>query len=287
VPLGRGELVLCSGTLPRDISFRERVDAAAAAGFAGISMWGRDYARARRDGHSDSEIRSIIDDAGLGVGEVDPVWWWLPGAAETGASIAGRHDSQDVFGFGPDELFRIAEVIGARSVNAVDIFGGDWSVDDAIAACARLCDQAAEHAVLVHVEFLPWSKIPDLDTAARIARSVDRENCGILVDSWHFNRSNGNLDELRAIPGPLVKGVQLNDGPSDPETDLMHATLHERRLPGDGEFDLVGLVDALDAIGADAPYGVEVFSDALHALGAEAAAQRAADATRRVIEAAR
>jgi sugar phosphate isomerase/epimerase len=287
VQLGRGELVLCSGTLPRDISFRERVDAAAAAGFAGISMWGRDYARARRDGHPDSEIRSIIEDAGLGVGEVDPVWWWLPGAAETGASIDARYDVLDVFGFGPDEVFRIAEVIGARSVNAVDVFGGEWSVDDASEACARLCDRAAEHGVLVHVEFLPWSKIPDLDTAARIARSADRDNCGILVDSWHFHRSGGSLDELRAIPGALVKGVQLNDGPREPEADLMDATLHERRLPGDGDFDLVGLVDVLDAIGADAPYGVEVFSDELHALGPVEAAQRAGDATRRVLAAAR
>ena len=83
-----------------------------------------------------------------------------------------------------------------------------------------------------------------------------------------------------------MKGVQLNDGPLAPETDLVEATLHERRLPGDGEFDLTGLVSVLDAIGADAPYGVEVFSDELHALSPADAAQRAAIATRRVIEAA-
>ena len=74
-------------------------------------MWGRDYARARRDGHSDTEIRAMLDDTGLSVGEIDPVWWWLPGAAETGASIPEAYDVQDVFGFGPDEVFRIAEVV--------------------------------------------------------------------------------------------------------------------------------------------------------------------------------
>lgn len=278
--------MLCSGTLPRDVSFRDRVDAAVAAGFAGISMWGRDYTRARHDGHSDAEIRALLDDAGLAVAEVDPAWWWLPGAAETGASIPERYDAQDVFGFAPDELFRIAEVIGARSVNAVDVFGGDWDLDDAVSACAELCAQAAEHGLIVHVEFLPWSKIPDLATAAHIARSVARADCGILVDSWHFTRSNGDLDELRALPGALVKGVQLNDGPLAPEADLVEATLHDRRLPGDGEFDLTSLVSVLDAIGADAPYGVEVFSDELHALSPADAAQRAALATRRVIEAA-
>lgn len=279
--------MLCSGTLPRDVSFRTRVDAAVAAGFAGISMWGRDYARARRDGHSDSDIGAMLDDAGLAVGEVDPVWWWLPGAAETGASVPERYDVQEVFGFAPDELFRIAEVVGARSVNAVDIFGGDWDLDDAASACAELCDRATEHGLIVHIEFLPWSKIPDLAAAAQIAGSAARTNCGIAVDSWHFTRSNGDLEELRALPGTLVKGVQLNDGPLAPETDLVEASLHERRLPGDGEFDLTGLVAALDAIGADAPYGVEVFSDELHALTAPEAAQRAIIATRRVIERAR
>ncbi len=81
--------------------------------------------------------------------------------------------------------------------------------------------------------------------------------------------------------------MQLNDGPAVPEPDLTHATLHDRRLPGDGEFDLVGLVGALDAIEAAAPFGVEVFSDELMELDPDECARRAADATRRVLTAAR
>jgi len=33
-----------------------------------------------------------------------------------------------------------------------------------------------------------------------------------------------------------------------------------RLLPGEGEFDLVGLIRALDAMGSAAPIGVEVFN---------------------------
>jgi len=65
--------------------------------------------------------------------------------------------------------------------------------------------------------------------------------------------------------------------------NLLHATLHERQLPGDGEFDLDGIVGALRATGTEAPIGVEVFSDALHALTSNEAARRAAEATRRVL----
>ena len=39
--LGPADLVLCSGTLRRDVPFRERVEAAVAGGYAGVSLWGR------------------------------------------------------------------------------------------------------------------------------------------------------------------------------------------------------------------------------------------------------
>ncbi|MBV9283854.1 MAG: hypothetical protein JO176_04530 [Acidimicrobiia bacterium] len=78
-------------------------------------------------------------------------------------------------------------------------------------------------------------------------------------------------------------GIQLDDGPADPEANLIEATLHDRRLPGDGDFELVGLIDVLRAIGTEAPVGVEVFSDELHALPPSDAARRAGDATRRLL----
>src|SRR3954464_1517367 len=52
--LGPGELVLCSGSLAREATFRQRIDAAAAGGFSGISLWARDYFAARRSGLADA-----------------------------------------------------------------------------------------------------------------------------------------------------------------------------------------------------------------------------------------
>jgi sugar phosphate isomerase/epimerase len=71
------------------------------------------------------------------------------------------------------------------------------------------------------------------------------------------------------------------------EDNLVHATLYDRLLPGEGEFDLAQLVVVLRGIGAVAPIGVEVFSDELHALGPIEAARRAGDATRAVLDVAR
>lgn len=280
--LGPDDLVLCSGTLPRDISFCDRVDAAVAGGFRGISLWGRDYERARADGLSDADVRGLLDDRGREVAELDPAWWWLPGAADV--HIPDDADTMHVFRYGEEEMFAIADAVGARSLNATDVFGGPWGVDEAAAAFAALCDRAAEHGLLVHLEGLPWSQIPDVASAWEIVRRAGRSNGGIVVDAWHFFRAGADFDALRAVPGDQVLGIQLDDGPAAAEDNLVHATLHDRLLPGDGAFDLEALVAALRAIGAVAPIGVEVFSDTLHARGATAAACAAGDAARRVLE---
>jgi len=280
--LGPDDLVLCSGTLARDASFRERVDAAVAGGFSAISLWGRDYGSARRAGLTDADLRALLADHGLAVAELDLAWWWLPGASDV--HIPAALDTEELFAYDEEQLFRIADAVGARSLNAIDVFGGDWTVDDAAAAFAGLCDRAAEHGLLVHIEFLPWSRIPNVAAAWEIVRIADRPNGGLLVDAWHYFRSGSPRTSLLDVPGERVLGIQLDDGPMAPEPDLMTASLHDRSLPGAGELDLRGLVQALHGIGAVAPVGVEVFSDELHALDPEEAGRRAGTALRSVLD---
>ena len=153
---------------------------------------------------------------------------------------------------------------------------GSWGVEEAAAAFATLCDRAADHGLLVHLEWLAWSRIPDLATAWDVVRLADRDNGGLNVDTWHCARTGTTVEDLRAVPGDRVLALQLDDGPADAEDDLVEATLHRRLLPGEGDFDLAGYLGALRDIGAAAPVGVEVFSDDLHALGPLEAATRAA-----------
>lgn len=281
--LGPYDLVLCAGTLPRETPWSERLAAASRAGFTGMSVWARDYEAARRDGWTDADLRAQLDDHGLAVAELDPAWWWTPGEIDVASLVA--IDTMEVFRYGEQEMFAIADALGARSINAADVLGGRWGVDDAAEAFAGLCDRAAEHCLLVHLEFLPWSRIADLTTAWEVVGRADRPNGGVALDAWHWFRSDTPPDEttLRAIPGAKVLAIQLDDAPAEPEPNLMSATLHQRLLPGEGAIDLAGLIGALRDIDTAAPIGVEVFSDALHALGPITAAQRAGDAARAVL----
>ncbi len=279
--MGPDDLVLCSGTLRRGTPFAARLAAASAAGCSAVSLWGRDYAMARAEGLSDADLATMLDDHGLVVAEVDPAWWWPPGASDV--SIPPELDSEDIFRFGERQLFTLAEALGARSVNAVDVLGGRWDLDGAAEAFAGLCTRAAEHGLLVHLEWLSWSKIPDLATALRIVKTADRPNGGLTVDTWHLVRTGTTLDALREVPGTSILAIQLSDGPLEAESDLLDATLHHRELPGRGAFDLAGIVAALGHTGTQAPMGIEVFSDELHALPADQAAVAAVRATRDVL----
>jgi sugar phosphate isomerase/epimerase len=160
-------------------------------------------------------------------------------------------------------------------------------VDVAAAAFAELCDRAASHGLLVHLEFLPWSGIPTLQAAWDIVRRADRNNGGLMLDTWHYIRSGGTLAGLREVPGEKILGVQLADAPATPDGVIFDETMRRRRLPGEGDGQLAELVRTLDAIGCHAPLGVEVFSDALAELPVQEVARRAAAALHSLLAAAR
>jgi sugar phosphate isomerase/epimerase len=226
----------------------------------------------------------MLADHGLEVAELDAATTWLPG------SQPGTNASADEVAFSApaeEDFYALADSIGGRSLNAVEIFGVQVPVDVAAEAFAGLCDRAAEHGLLVHLEFLPWSGIPDLASAWEIVRLADRPNGGVLVDSWHHLRSGQSLDSIRGVPGERITAVQLSDAPAQPSGSLVNETMTARLLPGHGDGQVVELVRVLDEVGCAAPVGVEVFSDVLRKLTLAETAEQAAEATRSVLREAR
>ena len=274
--LGPDDLVLCSAMLlGRTLS--EKIEAARSAGFRGISLFADDVEQARGEGIDDAGLRARLADAGLAVAEIDPLGCWLPSHPEGSGMF--RHTEAD--------LCRLAEATGARSLNVVEVTGAQTPVDEAAEAFAGVCDRARERGLLVGLEFMPFGGIPSLKLAAEIVRSAGRPNGGLMLDTWHLTRSGGTLEELCALPGDAVLGVQISDAPLRPEGALIEETMNARRFPGDGDVDLVGFVRALDAIGSRAPLGIEVLSEEARRLAPEGTARRAADGLRAVLAQAR
>jgi sugar phosphate isomerase/epimerase len=172
-------------------------------------------------------------------------------------------------------------------VNVMQIFGPAVPREIAAEAFAGVCDRARERGLLVHLEALPWTGIPDVAAAWEIVRLAGRANGGLMLDTWHHLRSKCPNAVFDAIPCDRIVAIQLADAPEEASEDILDETLHHRLLPGTGDGALTDLLQILDARGCRAPIGVEVFSDALRALPPNEAARRAGDAARAVLANAR
>jgi sugar phosphate isomerase/epimerase len=272
--LGPDDLVLCSGTLLQ-ASFREKLEAARAGGFAAVTLWPHDYSRARA-GASDAELRRMLADHGLQVADLDPLLTWLPGEAELAArSPAGAASEED--------FYRIADALGGTSLNLAQAFGRSVDRARAAEALAGVAERAARHGLQVTLEFLPWSGIPDAAAAWEIVRRADHPGATLMVDTWHHFRGGCDTAQIRAIPGAKLGGIQLNDAPALPDEDLVAESMRGRLLPGEGDIPLVEILRAIRSTGTRAPLGVEVFSEKLDALPPAEVGQRAGNAARRVL----
>jgi sugar phosphate isomerase/epimerase len=115
---------------------------------------------------------------------------------------------------------------------------------------ARLCDLAAPYGLHPHLEFMPWTDARNLEQAVRIVEKADRGNGGVLVDAFHFDRSQSRLEDLARVAPSRLRYAQLCDVAGPRPTDMaeiLRQARNERRFPGEGDCDLAGLLQCLPA----------------------------------------
>jgi sugar phosphate isomerase/epimerase len=248
------------------------IDAAADSGYTTISVSPEQYAGAKR---SPAELRSRLDDVGISVDVVDPTLAWLPGLQ--GSASGG------LLSYQPADLLEAAAALGAPWINAAAALPGPWSEAEITEAFAVLCASGAEVGIGVLLEFVPWSTVGDLASAARVVRASGATNAGVTFDVWHFHRGGGRIANLSEADLALVHCIQLNDATSKPTTDPMTESISARLLPGDGEIPLPALLQCVLAHAATDVLSLEVFSTDLARRPALETAKLAAAAAHRVL----
>ena len=152
---------------------------------------------------------------------------------------------------------------------------------------AEYCELADRFGLTADLEFMPWTHVPDLGTAASIVGKVSSKAAGVLIDALHFDRSAASIDDLRRIDVKRLHYWQICDGPAErPATTegLIHAAREERMFPGEGGIDLVGLAKAMPA---DITISVEVpTAELAKTVDAETRARRALRGAKAVVAAA-
>ncbi len=238
------DLILSHFSLARLHPIDDRIRLASAHGFDGIGLYVGHYAQLEHDGFAPHGIQELLDEHDIRLCEIEVI----------GALGVGKEAEQRL-----EVAFRMADAFGCRYMQVIGPAGDD--LDAAARAFGSLCDRAADHGLVLGIEFLPFTDIVSVHDARRIAEAADRANGGICIDIWHHERGARDIDAIAALPGELITGIQLNDGTRVPEdSDYYTDCLANRRPMGDGEFDVQAFLDAVHATGTAAPWSLEVCS---------------------------
>lgn len=277
------EFILAHGCLG-PVSFEERVRAAAEAGFTAIGYSVLEFSALAAEGVTLADLTSTLTSHGVRVAELEIALGFDAGYNEPGAGAPPRWGPPsfpfDVPCFdGPTQeaLLEMVEWLTPDHVNILGTYGAGGS--RAGERMAALCDRVAAHGTTVAVEFMAGTSVPDIPTAVALLADVDRTNAGVCLDTWHYERGAHAPGSLETLASDQVSVVQISDGSQRPRTpdDYFAETMHLRQFPGDGEWDLVGMLRGLVARGVRAPWSVEVISDEVQAMepGTAARALRA------------
>lgn len=244
--LGQGDLVLSHFSMSRFHDIEERVALAARHGFAGIGLWVSHYAQLEREGWTPGALRELLDSHGVLLAEIEVI----PGLGADGQGGDRAAELEKI-------AWRIADDFGCRYLQVIG--PSELPIDEAGRAFGALCDRAADHGLVVGLEFLPFTDVVSVHDARRIVEAAGRPNGGVCLDVWHHVRGANDLEAIAALPGELITGLQMNDGATVPEhPDYYTDCLENRRPPGQGEFALAEFVAAVKATGTTVPWSVEI-----------------------------
>ncbi|MEU9310648.1 TIM barrel protein [Streptomyces sp. NPDC048256] len=234
-------------------SLTEKLTAAARAGFDGVEIFENDLLASPL---TPQEIRARCADLGLGIDLYQPMRDIEAVPAEEFARNLRRARHK----------FELMDRLGADTVLVCSSVSPLAADDDALAAgqLSELADLAQDFGIRVAYEALAWGRhVSTYDHAWRIVEAAGHPALGTCLDSFHIlSRSSDpkDLEGIEDIPGEKIFFLQLADAPLL-GMDVLQWSRHHRCFPGQGGFDVAGLVKHVLRTGYDGPLSLEVFND--------------------------
>ena len=121
----------------------------------------------------------------------------------------------------------------------------------------------------------------EIPICLEIIETIGDEKLGLVVDIFHVYRGDGNIDNVKLIPGELIRHVHIDDCIDKPREEL---TDRDRVYPGLGVIPLTKFLRILDSKGYKGYLSVELFNEDYWKLDPREIALRAIKALREVVE---
>ncbi|TLS44622.1 sugar phosphate isomerase/epimerase and 4-hydroxyphenylpyruvate domain-containing protein [Streptomyces montanus] len=231
-------------------SLTEKLTAASRAGFDGVEIFENDLLASPL---TPEEIRARCADLGLTIDLYQPM--------------------RDIEAVPSDEFdrnlrraehkFRLMRRLGADTVLVCSSVSPLAVDDDALAArqLRRLAELAQDFGIRVAYEALAWGRhVSTYDHAWSIVEQAGHPALGTCLDSFHILARGSDPKGIEDIPGEKIFFLQLADAPLM-AMDVLQWSRHYRCFPGQGGFDIAGLVGHVIRAGYQGPLSLEVFND--------------------------
>ena len=258
------------------VDLRTRIETAAEVGWEGFGLLHADLAIAAST-IGLQELRRIFEGSGIKHIELEFLpWWWT--------TDERRRVSDDLRGL----LLNAAEVLGASTLKV----GGELDgrpVDPTRfhEDFDRLATQARDAGTRVALEPMPMSNVSTIQAGIDFVTAVANPYGGLTVDIWHVHRGGTSYADLeRTLPVEYLFVVEVDDADAPVVGTLFEDTTNNRRLPGEGVFDVPAFIAAIHRIGYRGHWGVEMISEQHRQLPVREGLTRARAATLQALDAA-
>lgn len=233
----------------------------AQAGFKATELWLAKVDRFVESGHTWREVGGILRDHGLAA----------PAACAQGnLLIPSPEERQKSF----DALARRLEGMATIGCPVLIVPSEalpqplprpvDSLYAQAVDNFAEACDLAHPYGVSLALEFIKGPRLVATPlTAQEIATRSQRDNAGVLFDTFHFYAGYGKMGDLAHLNASQILFVHVNDAPASVPREAL--TDKDRVLPGTGSFPLAEIIQSIEDLGYAGYYSLELFNDDLWA----------------------
>jgi sugar phosphate isomerase/epimerase len=167
------------------------------------------------------------------------------------------------------ETYRPGLALG-RELGAKNAMTHIFEADPARATdlLGRFCAIAAEEDMRVSIEFCQMTPgCKTIHAARAFVEVLGAANLGFGICPMHLVRSGGTAADIAALDPAMLFYGQLNDGHGLHVAEAYFEEVHDRQLPGNGNFPLADIVRALPM---SAPIEVKCPSDSRRKAGVSA-----------------